>query len=327
MNMLHNMTFHSNGSKNSNGTVHNKDIDPQVLKWISLIILLGILSLNILVLALLLSRQNKSRMKFFVANLAFADLCVCIFFELPETLFNRFEVQWNPYVCYIYYVYFSMVPFYVSTYAIVVLSIDRAYVIVKPLAAASQGNTYRYGLALSAWITGCLLAIPYGVFGVYTEDNKRCEQTFPNQLVILYADFSSIIIISVIVITVCYIIIIITIRRREMNGFMQRKNINSHKDCCTDASDTRISKAKIRSIQLLFVVVFAYITCWAPVTIAAILLYHEIAEKGLWFQVLFLLAPLNSLANPLVFLIFNKKMLLSKTKKTKTKVVSGKALE
>ncbi|VDI10179.1 Hypothetical predicted protein, partial [Mytilus galloprovincialis] len=252
-------------------------------------------------------------------TLAFADLCVGIFFVLPETLFNWFEVQWNSYVCYIYYVYFSMVPFYVSTYAIVVLSIDRAYVIVKPLAAASTGNTYRYGLALSAWIIGCLLAIPYGVFGLYTEDNNWCQQTFPNKLVILYADLSSIIIIPVIVITVCYIIIIITIRRREMNGFMQQRNNNSHEACSADARDTRISKAKIKSIQLLFVVVFAYILCWAPITIAAILLYHNNEEKGLWFQVLYLLAPLNSLANPLVFLIFNKKILLSKTKKRRQK--------
>ncbi|CAG2192628.1 unnamed protein product [Mytilus edulis] len=118
----------------------------------------------------------------FVANLAFADLCVGIFYVLPETLFNRFEVKWNPHVCYMYYAYFSMVPFYVSTYAIVVLSIDRAYVIVKPLAAASKGNTYRYGLALSSWITGCVLAIPYGVFGLYTEDNS-CGHKFPNELV------------------------------------------------------------------------------------------------------------------------------------------------
>ncbi|XP_063411450.1 mesotocin receptor-like [Mytilus trossulus] len=183
MNLNYNMTLHSNGSNNISGTVHNRDIDYQVLKWISLIILVGIIGLNIFVLALLLSRNNKSRMKFFVANLAFADLCVGTFFVLPETLFNWFEVQWNAYACYILYVYFSMVPFYVSTYAIVVLSIDRAYVIAKPLAAASKGNTYRYGLALSAWCLGCLLAIPYGVFGVYTTDNNKCEQIFPNKLV------------------------------------------------------------------------------------------------------------------------------------------------
>ncbi|VDI10178.1 Hypothetical predicted protein [Mytilus galloprovincialis] len=221
-----------------------------------------------------------------------------------------------------------MVPFYVSTYAIVVLSIDRAYVIVKPLTAASKGNRYRYGLALSSWIAGCVLAIPYGVFGLYTEDPNRCGHKFPNELVILYADIFSIIILPVILISVCYIIIIITIRRRERNGIMQHKHRDLDKDCGIDARDKSISKAKIRSIKLLCVVVFAYLICWAPVTIAAILTHHDIIVKpGLWYQILYLLAPLNSLANPLVFLIFNTKMFLSKTHKTKTRVVSGTALK
>ena len=73
-----------------------------------------------------------------------------------------------------------MVPFYVSTYAIVVLSIDRAYVIVRPLAAASKGKLYRYGLALSAWVIGCVLAIPYGVFGTYSEKEVYCMHDSPS---------------------------------------------------------------------------------------------------------------------------------------------------
>ncbi|CAC5376593.1 NPSR1 [Mytilus coruscus] len=177
------MTIQKNGSKSMNETINNDKLNLQIFQWISLIILLGIVSLNILVVALLFSRNKKSRMTFFVSNLAFADLCVGIFYVLPETLFNRFEVPWNPHVCYIYYVYFSMVPFYVSTYAIVVLSIDRAYVILRPLAAASKGKTYRYGLALSVWVVGSLLAIPYGVFGFYVEDDIDCKHTFPNIVV------------------------------------------------------------------------------------------------------------------------------------------------
>ncbi|XP_052079511.1 cardioacceleratory peptide receptor-like [Mytilus californianus] len=319
MDVTRNMTIQINGSKHMNETINN-NLNLQIIEWISFVILLGIVSLNILVMALLLSRNRKSRMKFFVSNLAFADLCVGIFYVLPETLFNRFKVPWNSHVCYIYYVYFSMVPFYVSTYAIVVLSIDRAYVILKPLAAASKGKKYRYGLALSAWVVGSLLAIPYGVFGFYVEDDIECKHTFPNIVAILYSDLSSIIITPVTMITVCYIVIIITIRRRERYGFLQGKNkdTNNHDNDC-DVRDKSISRAKIRTIKLLFVVVFAYIICWAPITVAAILTHHKIAEPGLWFQVLFVLAPLNSLANPLVFLIFNKEMFLSKTKKRKLK--------
>ena len=110
----------------------------------------------------------------------FSDLCVGMLFVLPETLFNWFDVSWNPYACYILYVYFSMVPFYVSTYAIVVLSIDRAYVILKPFASASKGKIYRYGMAMSSWMIGCILAIPYGVFGTYSEEEVYCLHEAPS---------------------------------------------------------------------------------------------------------------------------------------------------
>ncbi|XP_063411810.1 cardioacceleratory peptide receptor-like [Mytilus trossulus] len=261
-------------------------------------------------------------MQFFVINLAIADCCVGLLFVLPETLFNGFDVPWNLYVCYIYYVYFSMVPFYVSTYAIVVLSIDRAYVIVRPLAAASKGKPYRYGMALSAWIIGCILAIPYGVFGTYSEEKVYCKHDSPS-LVLLYADLTTIIILPIGIITVCYIVIIITIRGRERNGFLRGKNNDADNGCDTNVRNNSISKAKIRTIKLLCVVVCAYVICWAPITIAAVLMHHGIAEYGLWFQILYVLAPVNSLANPLVFLIFNQKMFRSKTNKTKKKVFSG----
>ncbi|XP_063417254.1 cardioacceleratory peptide receptor-like [Mytilus trossulus] len=321
MAFLSNMTFQINGSM-LNKTATNDTIQSQGLKWISLIILLGILFFNLLVVVLLVLRNHKSRMRFFVINLAIADCCVGLLFVLPETLFNGFDVPWNLYVCYIYYVYFSMVPFYVSTYAIVVLSIDRAYVIVRPLAAASKGKPYRYGMALSAWIIGCILAIPYGVFGTYSEEKVYCKHDSPS-LVLLYADLTTIIILPIGIITVCYIVIIITIRGRERNGFLRGKNNDADNGCDTNVRNNSISKAKIRTIKLLCVVVCAYVICWAPITIAAVLMHHGIAEYGLWFQILYVLAPVNSLANPLVFLIFNQKMFRSKTNKTKKKVFSG----
>lgn len=286
----------------------------KVLKWISLIILLGIIFLNILVVVLLISRKPKSRMRFFVANLAIADLCVGIFFVLPETLFNWFDIPWNRHVCYILYVYFSMVPFYVSTYAIVVLSIDRTYVILRPFASASKGKLYRYGLALSAWVIGFILAIPYGVFGKYSEEDHDCFHVTPS-LVMLYLDLCTIIIIPLIIISVCYIIIVIEIRGRKRDEFILDKNKDSDNECDIDLKHKAATKAKIRTIKLLCVVVFAYIICWSPITIAAIVTHHRLAEFGLWFMVLYLLAPLNSLANPLVFLIFNQKMFRRKKKK------------
>ncbi|XP_052079512.1 cardioacceleratory peptide receptor-like [Mytilus californianus] len=280
-----------------------------VLKWTSLLILLGIICSNIVVIVLLYIGNRKSRMGFFVANLAIADFAVGLMFVLPETMFNRFNVPWNPHVCYIIYAYFSIVPFFVSTYAIVVISIDRAYVILKPLAAASKGKLYRYGLALSSWAIGCILAIPYGVRGRFIEDKSYCNHEFIS-LGFVYLDLCTIIIVPVIVISICYILMIVTIRRRERFGIIRGKHNQSDVDVDvnTSVNIAVISKAKIRTIKLLFVIVVVYIICWAPIMIDSLLLSHGYVESGTWSIILYVLAPINSLANPLVFLIFNRKM-------------------
>ncbi|XP_063412441.1 cardioacceleratory peptide receptor-like [Mytilus trossulus] len=207
-----------------------------------------------------------------------------------------------------------MVPFYVSTYAIVVLSIDRAYVILKPFASASKGKLYRYGLALSSWVIGCILAIPYGVFGTYSEKEVYCSHEAPS-LVMLYLDLCTIIVIPLLIISACYIIIIIKLYGRRSGEFILNKSKDSDDDCDIDVKHQATRKAKFRTIKLVCVVFIAYIICWSPITFAAIMIHYNLAQYGLWFIVLYMLAPLNSLVNPLIFLIFNQKMFRHKKKK------------
>jgi len=112
-------------------------------------------------------------------SLYFSDLAVGIFYVFPEILFNWFQLAWpHRYFCYFYYSYFSIVAYYASTYAIVVLTLDRLYVIKRPLAAAAEGKTYRYGLSISAWVIGLLLGIQYAVHTSYIEDSY-CGHAIP----------------------------------------------------------------------------------------------------------------------------------------------------
>ncbi|XP_063417348.1 neuropeptide S receptor-like [Mytilus trossulus] len=171
------MEYYNNTTTNiyhSNGTSNTPEHYKVILKWISFLIFLGIIAFNALVIVLLLTRKKKTRMGFFVTNLAISDLCLGLFYVFPELVFNKFGVPWNKYVCYIVYAFFSQWSAYVSIYAIVVMSIDRLYVIVRPLSAASKGQKYRFGLASIAWITGSVLAVQYVV---HTDFGKR-EKTF-----------------------------------------------------------------------------------------------------------------------------------------------------
>lgn len=68
-----------------------------------------------------------------------------------------------------------MMSFHVSTNAIVVLTIDRLFVIQFPLSTISKRRRYRYGLTLTAWILGILSSIPYGIF--YRTIGISCHNT------------------------------------------------------------------------------------------------------------------------------------------------------
>lgn len=65
----------------------------------------------------------------------------------------------------------------------------------------------------------------------------------------------------------------------------------------------------------------AYAFCWTPITVAAFMNHYLVLDvsnnvsDAETFQGLYVFAPLNSLVNPLVFLIFNRKLF----RKRKTK--------
>ncbi|XP_063411478.1 lutropin-choriogonadotropic hormone receptor-like [Mytilus trossulus] len=191
-------------------------------------------------------------MGFFVANLAYADLCVGLFHVLPETIHVWFEVDWNEFTCHIFYGYLATFSFYVSTYAIVVLSIDRMNVVVKPLSPITRLKIYKYGLALSTWILGSLLAIQYSVHAKYYPPQNFgedvCRHEVPYDPEIRYFDVCVLIIIPGIFIVTCYIMIYMAIHRRHTFKFMTT-NSNS------DGMHERVNfNAKMRTVKQLFVI-------------------------------------------------------------------------
>ncbi|XP_071149740.1 cardioacceleratory peptide receptor-like [Mytilus edulis] len=197
------------------------------------------------------------------------------------------------------------------------MSIDRLYVIVRPLSAASKGQKYRFGLASVAWITGSVLAVQYVVHTEFWNTERTfCVHFIPYREAMLYIDTTLMIIIPVIINVICYAGIIITIRKREKCGFIPANRSDAVSTDEIIPKDRVISNAKIKTIKLLLVVVCVYILCWTPIYVGAYLQFYANIKAGLIYNVLYTFAPLNSFANPLVFLIFNFKMFRSKEKMT-----------
>lgn len=59
--------------------------------------------------------------------------------------------------------------------------------------------------------------------------------------------------------------------------------------------------------------------CWTPIIVAAFLDYYDVVTVGgdetIIYSTLFVFAPINSFSNPLIFLLFNRKMFFLKKNK------------
>ncbi|XP_076089474.1 mesotocin receptor-like isoform X1 [Mytilus galloprovincialis] len=282
----------------------------EVTKWMAVGILVGILVFNSIILILLLRKKQNSRMAFFVQNLAIADFCVGLIYLLPEVIIYRFHIEWTKYTCYVLYGV-KMFPIYVSTFAIITLTLDRLYVILRPISSSARGAKYRVSLIMTTWILAILLSIPYMVSVRF--NNGKCGHDFDKKVMLMF-DISLILILPVLVIGACYTCIIVTICRRERNELLNestKRSTNSRLKNDGQTKSTRkplIAQAKIRTIKLLLIIVTAYIVCWTPVCVGTSLMMWKLIKFGATFQLLYVLAPLNSLVNPLVFLLLHRKI-------------------
>jgi hypothetical protein len=57
-----------------------------------------------------------------------------------------------------------------------------------------------------------------------------------------------------------------------------------------------------------YVFISAFIICWMPYVLAGLLNHFAQFGYGGWFDILTALSPLNSVLNPIIFLMFNHRM-------------------
>ena len=189
----------------------------QVETLISLWILFALIVIGngTVLIALTLSKGRKSRMNFFIKNLAAADLLVglvalltdiiwkiTISFEAPEAMCKLIR-------------YLQTVVTYASTYVLVALSIDRYDAITHPMNFSGSWRRARISVAV-AWILSFLFSVPI-LFLFKIEENERYgRQCGINLSPLMWKVFMSwasvtVFIIPAILIAGCYIVIVCTI--------------------------------------------------------------------------------------------------------------------
>ncbi|XP_066244935.1 cardioacceleratory peptide receptor-like isoform X2 [Euwallacea similis] len=270
-----------------------------------------------------IGRPRKSRMKFFIAHLAFADLTVGLISVLTDIVW-RMTVTWYAGDTWCRFIKFSQaLVTYASTYVLVSLSIDRYDAIRHPMKFSGSWKRAKI-LIILAWAVSAVFSVP--MLFLYQEkivqDQPQCWIEFREQwhwqlymVLISLALF----VIPTIIITACYAVMIKTIWTKSTVQFPaargRRGTINERIGSDGDrraSSRGLIPRAKVKTIKITFVIVSVFIVCWSPYIIFDLLqVFGYIPPTQTNTAIASFiqsLAPLNSAANPIIYCIFSTHM-------------------
>jgi hypothetical protein len=226
----------------------------------SLVILLGALLNTLVVATVAKTKQMWNATNIFIANLAVADIFVCVF-DLPLSLYQTLTQNWifGRTLCHLIPMTFGVVV-YTSTLTLTMIAVDRFILIVFPL---RKRMTVSMALLLNVVIAlvATAVASPIAIYGTLKEFNMPqinvhrvlCVEKWPqtqHRRLYTVATVIAQFFLPLLVILVLYALIFKTLRNR-----MQ----------------TRTSR-KTKTTRMLVAVVLVFALTWTPFHLFAILI-------------------------------------------------------
>ncbi|KAM8967724.1 neuropeptide S receptor [Pelodytes ibericus] len=261
-------------------------------------------------------RNRKSRMTFFVTQLAITDSLTGIISTMTDIIWRFTGDFMAPDIVCRVVRYMQVVLLYASTYVLVSLSIDRYHAIVHPMKFL-QGERQAKVLIAVAWTLSFLFSTPtLIIFGKIKLSNGevQCWALWPDDsywtpymtIVALLVYFIPLIIISVI-----YFIVIRTIWAKSKAHAVIISNCTDGNFCTSYSQRGLISKAKMKAIKYSIVVILAFVLCWSPYFLFDILdnfnMLPETKERVYASVIIQNLPVLNSAINPIIYCIFSNR--------------------
>ncbi|KAM8915046.1 isotocin receptor-like [Spinachia spinachia] len=311
----------TNSSRLGNTTVNPLKRNEEVAKVeVAVLVLVLLLALtgNLCVLrAIPAAKHGQSRMYYFMKHLSIADLVVAIFQVLPQLIWDITFRFYGPDLLCRLVKYLQVVGMFASTYMLVLMSVDRCLAICQPLRPVHKRKDRFYVVA--SWTLSLMFSAPQAyIFSVRDVGNGVYDcwgdfvQPWGAKAYITWMSLS-IYILPVGVLSICYGLICFKIR--------QNFNLKTRKDHFLAVSQRPpkgaqplgrvssvrlISKAKIRTVKMTFVVVIAYIVCWTPFFFVQMWSAWDPAapREDVAFIIAMLLASLNSCCNPWIYMFF-----------------------
>ncbi|XP_017340113.1 arginine vasopressin receptor 1Aa [Ictalurus punctatus] len=278
---------------------------------------------NLSVLAAMCKTKKKpSRMHLFMKHLSLADLVVAFFQVLPQLCWKiTFRFYGPDFLCRIVK-HLQVLGMFASTYMMVMMTVDRYIAICHPLKTLQQPTRRSYVMIGSTWLGSLALSSPqYFIFSLSEirngSDVYDCWGHFIEPWGIrAYITWITvgIFLVPVIVLIICYSFICYSIWRNIRCKTRNRTCKNGLIGNSSVSSVTTISRAKLRTVKMTFVIVLAYIVCWAPFFTVQMWSvwdknFHWDDSENTAVTLSALLASLNSCCNPWIYMIFSGHLL------------------
>ncbi|TFK00468.1 heterogeneous nuclear ribonucleoprotein A1 [Platysternon megacephalum] len=226
-------------------------------------------------LAMYRLRKKMSRMHLFILHLGLTDLGVALFQVLPQMIWEVTYRFLGPDLLCRAVKYLQVLSMFASTYMLIMMTLDRYMAVCHPLRTLQQPGRQAYLMIGATWLLSGLLSLPQ----VFIFSLQEVHQG--SGVLDCWADFRypwgarayitwttlCVFVLPVGILTICYSLICHEICK-NLRGKTQSGAERGAGCPCSQASRVSsvrtISRAKIRTVKMTFVIVLAYVACWAP---------------------------------------------------------------
>ncbi|XP_030006945.1 arg8-vasotocin receptor-like [Sphaeramia orbicularis] len=307
----------------------NEEVAKIEITVLSLAFLAAVVGNLSVLLAMSKTRRKLSRMHLFMKHLSLADLVVAFFQVLPQLCWEiTFRFYGPDFLCRIVK-HLQVLGMFASTYMMVMMTLDRYIAICHPLQTIQQPTQRAYIMIGATWACSLVLSTPqYFIFSlsevrpgsaVYDCWGHFIEPWGVRAYITWIT--AGIFLVPVVVLVFCYGFICHTIWR-NLKYKTRRKSGSAAAEAAQTgilgrnsvSSVTTISRAKLRTVKMTFVIVVAFVVCWTP--------FFTVQMWSVWDKTFSwddsentavtlsaLLASLNSCCNPWIYMIFSGHLL------------------